>query len=95
VVSILAQGDGGNLVRVGAIDKIAPGEDIRAVRFDVARQIPMAGAMSLPLSGFASSESYETASLDPSSATLTAAPSIHSAAASLRSSRGFASFSTR
>ncbi len=34
VVSILAEGEGGNLVRVGAIDHIAPGEDIRAVRFD-------------------------------------------------------------
>jgi len=33
-VSILAEGDNGNLVRVGAVDKIAPGEDIRAVRFD-------------------------------------------------------------
>ncbi len=34
VVSILVEGEGGNLVRVGAIDKIAPGEDIRAVRFE-------------------------------------------------------------
>jgi hypothetical protein len=34
VLSILAQADGGNLVRVGAVEKIAPGEDIRAVRFD-------------------------------------------------------------
>jgi uncharacterized secreted protein with C-terminal beta-propeller domain len=34
VLSILAPGANGNLVRVGAIDKIAPGEDIRAVRFD-------------------------------------------------------------
>jgi hypothetical protein len=33
-VSILADGDGGNLVRVGAIEHIAPHEDIRAVRFD-------------------------------------------------------------
>jgi hypothetical protein len=33
-VSILAPSDGGNLVRVGAVEKIAPGEDIRAVRFD-------------------------------------------------------------
>jgi hypothetical protein len=33
-VSILARADGGNLVRVGAVEKIAPGEDIRAVRFD-------------------------------------------------------------
>jgi len=33
-VSILAEGQGGNLVRVGAVGKIAPGEDIRAVRFD-------------------------------------------------------------
>ena len=34
VVSVLSEGPGGNLVRVGAVDKIAPGEDIRAVRFD-------------------------------------------------------------
>ncbi|MCU0693982.1 MAG: beta-propeller domain-containing protein [Polyangiaceae bacterium] len=34
VVSVLAESHEGNLVRVGAIDKIAPGEDIRAVRFD-------------------------------------------------------------
>ena len=33
-ISILAEGKDGNLVRVGAVDKIAPGEDIRAVRFD-------------------------------------------------------------
>lgn len=33
VVSVLAE-SGGNLVRVGAVDDIAPGEDIRAVRFD-------------------------------------------------------------
>jgi hypothetical protein len=33
-ISVLAPVDNGNLVRVGAIDKIAPGEDIRAVRFD-------------------------------------------------------------
>jgi uncharacterized secreted protein with C-terminal beta-propeller domain len=33
-VSILAEGADGNLVRVGAVEKIAPGEDIRAVRFD-------------------------------------------------------------
>jgi hypothetical protein len=33
-VSILAESTGGNLARVGAIEKIAPGEDIRAVRFD-------------------------------------------------------------
>lgn len=33
-VSILTEVDGGNLVRVGAIEKIAPGEDIRSVRFD-------------------------------------------------------------
>lgn len=33
-ISILATVDNGNLVRVGAVDKIAPGEDIRAVRFD-------------------------------------------------------------
>lgn len=33
-VSILAVGEGGNLVRVGAVENIAPGEDIRAVRFD-------------------------------------------------------------
>jgi uncharacterized secreted protein with C-terminal beta-propeller domain len=34
VLSVLAEGQGGNLVRVGAIDGIARGEDIRAVRFD-------------------------------------------------------------
>lgn len=34
VVSVLAAAEGGNLVRVGAIDDIAPGEDIRSVRFD-------------------------------------------------------------
>ncbi len=33
-VSILAEGEGGALVRVGAIEHLAPGEDIRAVRFD-------------------------------------------------------------
>jgi hypothetical protein len=33
-VSILAETEGGALTRVGAIEKIAPGEDIRAVRFD-------------------------------------------------------------
>jgi hypothetical protein len=33
-VSILAEGADGNLARIGAIEKIAPGEDIRAVRFD-------------------------------------------------------------
>jgi hypothetical protein len=33
-VSVLAESDGGNLVRVGSVEKIAPGEDIRAVRFD-------------------------------------------------------------
>lgn len=33
VVSVLREVDG-NLVRVGAVDSIAPGEDIRAVRFD-------------------------------------------------------------
>jgi hypothetical protein len=33
-VSILAEGADGNLARVGAIERIAPGEDIRAVRFD-------------------------------------------------------------
>ncbi len=33
-VSILAESADGNLARVGAIEKIAPGEDIRAVRFD-------------------------------------------------------------
>jgi hypothetical protein len=33
-MSIMAEGRDGNLVRVGAVDKIAPGEDIRAVRFD-------------------------------------------------------------
>ena len=34
VLSIMSEGSDGNLVRVGAVDKIAPGEDIRAVRFD-------------------------------------------------------------
>ena len=34
VISILASAPDGNLVRVGAIDNIAPTEDIRAVRFD-------------------------------------------------------------
>jgi hypothetical protein len=34
VVSVLAEGEGGNLVRVGAVDHIAPGEDIRSVRFE-------------------------------------------------------------
>ncbi len=34
VLSVLAPREGGSLVRVGAIDHIAPGEDIRAVRFD-------------------------------------------------------------
>lgn len=33
-VSILAETQDGNLVRVGAVEGIAPGEDIRAVRFD-------------------------------------------------------------
>ena len=33
-VSILAEGDAGNLVRVGSVEGMAPGEDIRAVRFD-------------------------------------------------------------
>ncbi len=33
-VSILAETQNGNLVRVGAVEKLAPGEDIRAVRFD-------------------------------------------------------------
>jgi hypothetical protein len=33
-VSVLAEGKNGNLVRVGAVEHIAPGEDIRAVRFD-------------------------------------------------------------
>jgi hypothetical protein len=34
LVSVLAQNEEGNLVRVGAVEHIAPGEDIRAVRFD-------------------------------------------------------------
>jgi hypothetical protein len=34
VVSVLAENAQGNLVRVGAIENIAPGEDIRAVRFE-------------------------------------------------------------
>lgn len=33
-ISILSEAPNGNLARVGAIDHIAPGEDIRAVRFD-------------------------------------------------------------
>jgi uncharacterized secreted protein with C-terminal beta-propeller domain len=33
-ISIMAEGEGGNLVRVGAVEHIARGEDIRAVRFD-------------------------------------------------------------
>jgi hypothetical protein len=33
-VTVLGQDEEGNLVRVGAVDHIAPGEDIRAVRFD-------------------------------------------------------------
>jgi hypothetical protein len=33
-VSVLSETDEGNLVRVGAVDHIAPGEDIRAIRFD-------------------------------------------------------------
>ena len=33
-VSILAEAEGGSLVRVGAVEHIAPAEDIRAVRFD-------------------------------------------------------------
>src|SRR5262249_27985778 len=33
-VSVLAETENGNLTRIGAIDNIAPGEDIRAVRFD-------------------------------------------------------------
>jgi Alpha/beta hydrolase domain len=41
-------------------------------RYDVAHQIPTGGSVSLPLSGSPSSDSYETASLDTSSATFTA-----------------------
>lgn len=33
-VSILTEAQGGNMIRVGAIENIAKGEDIRAVRFD-------------------------------------------------------------
>jgi hypothetical protein len=40
------------------------------VRFDVTHQIPQNGAVSLPLSGRAESASYETASLDSASASL-------------------------
>ena len=36
-VSVLAESPEGNLVRVGAVENIAPGEDIRAVRFDEER----------------------------------------------------------
>lgn len=42
-----------------------------AVQFDVSRHIPAGGATSLPLSGLASFQPYETASLDTSTATLT------------------------
>ncbi len=34
MVSVIAQAENGTLVRVGAVEKLAPGEDIRAVRFD-------------------------------------------------------------
>lgn len=33
-ISMIAEGEGGSLVRVGSVDHIARGEDIRAVRFD-------------------------------------------------------------
>lgn len=33
-VSVLAEAEGGNLVRVGAVEHIARGEDLRSVRFD-------------------------------------------------------------
>lgn len=33
-VSILSESSDGNLVRVGAIENLAPGEDLRAIRFD-------------------------------------------------------------
>ena len=33
-LSVLAEMPGGNLARIGAIEKIAPGEDIRSVRFE-------------------------------------------------------------
>ena len=33
-ISILSEAPNGNLTRIGAVDHIAPGEDIRAVRFD-------------------------------------------------------------
>jgi beta propeller domain-containing protein len=33
-VSVFAESEQGNLVRVGAVEKIAPGEDVRAVRFE-------------------------------------------------------------
>jgi hypothetical protein len=33
-LTILAAGKGGNLVQVGSVEHLAPGEDIRAVRFD-------------------------------------------------------------
>jgi uncharacterized secreted protein with C-terminal beta-propeller domain len=36
-VSVLAEAPNGSLVRVGAVEHIAPGEDIRAVRFDSER----------------------------------------------------------
>ncbi len=33
-VSVLAEAQGGSLVRIGAVDHLAPGEDLRAIRFD-------------------------------------------------------------
>jgi hypothetical protein len=33
-ISVLAEADGGSLVRIGAVSHLAPGEDIRAIRFD-------------------------------------------------------------
>jgi hypothetical protein len=54
-----------------ARDPTAPLTGPVSVTFDVARQIPMAGAMSLPLSGRPEIASHEAASLDTSTATIT------------------------
>ncbi len=43
VVSVLVESAKGNLVRVGAVSGIAPGEDIRSVRFDDERGYVVTG----------------------------------------------------
>lgn len=58
-----------------------------AVTFDVARQIPMAGAVSLPLSGRPEIASHETATLDTSAARLTSRELIGSADTDIPSDR--------